>query len=85
MVRFSAKASQTLRLGEAVAHAYARRDTRVMGGDPVPTFCPLCVSRCGARAEVADGTFLALRPDPSHPTRIVTIRGLGYKFEAPKA
>ncbi|MFC5731402.1 MULTISPECIES: molybdopterin-containing oxidoreductase family protein [Nocardioides] len=39
-----------------------------MGGDPVPTYCPLCVSRCGARAEVHDGTFLALLPDPSHPT-----------------
>ena len=26
-----------------------------------------------------------VEPDPSHPTRIVTIRGLGYKFEAPKA
>ena len=25
-----------------------------------------------------------VEPDPSHPTRIVTIRGLGYKFEAPK-
>jgi anaerobic selenocysteine-containing dehydrogenase len=37
-------------------------------GETVPTFCPLCVSRCGARAEVADGTFLALHPDPAHPT-----------------
>jgi anaerobic selenocysteine-containing dehydrogenase len=26
------------------------------------------VSRCGARAEVTDGTFRALLPDPSHPT-----------------
>lgn len=32
-----------------------------------PTFCPLCVSRCGARATVTDGTF-TLHPDPSHPT-----------------
>ncbi len=39
-----------------------------MGGDTVPTFCPLCVSRCGARATVTDGTFVALHPDPSHPT-----------------
>jgi anaerobic selenocysteine-containing dehydrogenase len=39
-----------------------------MGGDLVPTYCPLCVSRCGARAEVTDGTFTALLPDPSHPT-----------------
>ncbi len=43
-------------------------DNRGMSGDPVPTFCPLCVSRCGARATVADGTLLALHPDPSHPT-----------------
>lgn len=33
----------------------------------VATFCPLCVSRCGATATVVDGTF-RLRPDPSHPT-----------------
>ena len=39
-----------------------------MGRDPVATYCPLCVSRCGARAEVVDGTFRALLPDPSHPT-----------------
>jgi anaerobic selenocysteine-containing dehydrogenase len=34
----------------------------------VSTFCPLCVSRCGARAVVTDGAFVALEPDPSHPT-----------------
>ena len=33
----------------------------------VATYCPLCVSRCGARATVTDGTF-SLAPDPSHPT-----------------
>lgn len=39
-----------------------------MGADLVPTYCPLCVSRCGARAQVTDGAFVALLPDPSHPT-----------------
>jgi anaerobic selenocysteine-containing dehydrogenase len=39
-----------------------------VSGDPVPTYCPLCVSRCGALAEVDDDTLIALRPDPSHPT-----------------
>jgi anaerobic selenocysteine-containing dehydrogenase len=39
-----------------------------VAADEVPTFCPLCVSRCGARAEVEDGVLLALHPDPSHPT-----------------
>lgn len=34
----------------------------------VPTFCPLCVSRCGAKATITDGEFAALHPDPSHPT-----------------
>ncbi|WP_370939402.1 molybdopterin-dependent oxidoreductase [Amycolatopsis sp. cg13] len=34
----------------------------------VPTFCPLCVSRCGATATVEDGRLLALRPLPGHPT-----------------
>ncbi|MBN2622100.1 MAG: molybdopterin-dependent oxidoreductase [Acidimicrobiales bacterium] len=33
----------------------------------VATYCPLCVSRCGARATVSDGTF-RLDRDPSHPT-----------------
>ncbi|GAA3818286.1 molybdopterin-containing oxidoreductase family protein [Nocardioides panacisoli] len=39
-----------------------------MTADLVPTYCPLCVSRCGATAEVADGRLVTLRPDPSHPT-----------------
>jgi anaerobic selenocysteine-containing dehydrogenase len=34
----------------------------------VPTFCPLCVSRCGATATISEGAFVALHPDPSHPT-----------------
>jgi anaerobic selenocysteine-containing dehydrogenase len=32
------------------------------------TFCPLCISRCGATATVEDGRLLALRPAPKHPT-----------------
>src|SRR5680860_803366 len=47
-----------------------------MGADPVPTFCPLCVSRCGAQATVTDGTFVALHPDPSHPTgKAICVKG----------
>ena len=47
-----------------------------MGADSVPTFCPLCVSRCGARADVRDGTFVALHPDPSHPTgKAICLKG----------
>jgi anaerobic selenocysteine-containing dehydrogenase len=34
----------------------------------VPTYCALCVSRCGARATVRDGVLVALDPDPTHPT-----------------
>ena len=34
----------------------------------VPTFCALCVSRCGATATVTDGRFVALAPAPEHPT-----------------
>jgi anaerobic selenocysteine-containing dehydrogenase len=34
----------------------------------VPTYCALCVSRCGAIATVEDGVFVALQPDPTHPT-----------------
>ncbi len=34
----------------------------------VPCYCALCVSRCGALAVVEEGRFVALEPDPSHPT-----------------
>jgi anaerobic selenocysteine-containing dehydrogenase len=34
----------------------------------VPTFCALCVSRCGAKATITDGKFVALEADSSHPT-----------------
>src|SRR5919202_1455144 len=41
----------------------------------VPTYCPLCVSRCGARATVTNGTF-TLDRDPSHPTgKVLCIKG----------
>ncbi|CAM3854162.1 molybdopterin-dependent oxidoreductase [Smaragdicoccus niigatensis] len=47
-----------------------------MSFDSVPTFCPLCVSRCGARADVADGRLIALHPDPSHPTgKAICLKG----------
>ena len=43
-----------------------------MAGDQdaerVATFCPLCVSRCGAQATVSDGHLVAMHPDPAHPT-----------------
>jgi anaerobic selenocysteine-containing dehydrogenase len=39
------------------------------------TYCPLCVSRCGARATVTNGTF-TLNRDPSHPTgKVLCIKG----------
>jgi anaerobic selenocysteine-containing dehydrogenase len=45
-------------------------------GREVPTFCALCVSRCGARATVRDGNLVSLAPDPSHPTgRALCIKG----------
>ena len=31
-------------------------------------YCALCVSRCGSIAEIENGRFVALEPDPSHPT-----------------
>ena len=41
----------------------------------VSTYCPLCVSRCGARAMVTDGTFV-LNRDPSHPTgKVLCVKG----------
>jgi anaerobic selenocysteine-containing dehydrogenase len=41
-----------------------------------PTFCALCVSRCGATAVTVDGRFTALEPDPVHPTgRALCVKG----------
>jgi anaerobic selenocysteine-containing dehydrogenase len=34
----------------------------------IPCYCALCISRCGSIAVVEDGRFVALEPDPSHPT-----------------
>ncbi len=34
----------------------------------IPTYCALCVSRCGAVATVEGGRLVRLDPDPSHPT-----------------
>ena len=31
-------------------------------------YCALCTSRCGSIARVENGRFVALEPDPSHPT-----------------
>src|SRR5438270_2433468 len=38
------------------------------GTERVRGYCALCVSRCGSIAVVEHGRFVALEPDPSHPT-----------------
>jgi two-component system response regulator RegX3 len=50
---------------------------RVWGSDYVGDTKTLDVHIKRLRSKVED--------DPSNPSRIVTIRGLGYKFESPKA
>lgn len=45
-----------------------RRDAGLVDDREVPVYCPLCVSRCGARATVSGGELVALGPDPTHPT-----------------
>ncbi|NTU78037.1 MAG: molybdopterin-dependent oxidoreductase, partial [Chloroflexales bacterium] len=37
-------------------------------GERISGYCALCVSRCGAIAIVENGRFVALEPDPAHPT-----------------
>jgi hypothetical protein len=34
----------------------------------IPGYCSLCVSRCGSIASIENGRFIALEPNPSHPT-----------------
>ena len=44
--------------------------------DQLATFCPMCVSRCGATATVEEGRLVAIGPDPAHPTgRAVCVKG----------
>jgi anaerobic selenocysteine-containing dehydrogenase len=38
------------------------------GRERIPGYCAMCVSRCGSIAVVENGRFVALEPDPSHPT-----------------
>jgi DNA-binding response OmpR family regulator len=55
------------------------RDTlidRIWGSDYVGDTKTLDVHVKRLRAKI--------EPDPSNPTRIVTIRGLGYKYDAPR-
>ena len=34
----------------------------------IPGYCALCISHCGTTAVIENGRFVALEPDPSHPT-----------------
>ena len=34
----------------------------------IPVYCAMCISRCGATAVIENGRFVALEPQPSHPT-----------------
>lgn len=36
--------------------------------ESIAGYCALCVSRCGSIARLENGRFVALEPDPSHPT-----------------
>jgi len=39
-----------------------------MSTQHIPGYCSLCISRCGSVAVIEDGRFVALEPDPTHPT-----------------
>ena len=40
----------------------------VSGTQRVHGYCAMCIARCGSVAVVEDGRFVALEPDPGHPT-----------------
>ncbi len=54
----------------------------------VPGYCALCISRCGSVAVVEDGHFIALEPNPAHPTgkalcvSVTLVDGLVYSRTA---
>jgi two-component system response regulator RegX3 len=79
-LRLPLKEFELLEILLANAGRVLPRDTlidRVWGTDYVGDTKTLDVHVKRLRAKV--------EPDPSSPTRIVTIRGLGYKYEAPRA
>ncbi len=39
-----------------------------MSPQQTPTYCALCISRCGCLATVEDGRLVRVDPDPQHPT-----------------
>ena len=45
-----------------------RRGADEQSTERIPGYCALCVSRCGSIAVIENGCFVALEPDPSHPT-----------------
>lgn len=46
------------------------------GTKEVPTYCALCISRCGATATLKDGRLASLVADPHHPTgKALCIKG----------
>jgi two-component system, OmpR family, response regulator RegX3 len=80
VVQLPLKEFELLEILLANAGRVLPRDTlidRVWGSDYVGDTKTLDVHVKRLRAKV--------EPDPSTPTRIVTIRGLGYKYEAPRA
>ena len=42
--------------------------TNKVGRQKIKSYCSLCIARCGCIATVEGGRFIALEPDPSHPT-----------------
>jgi anaerobic selenocysteine-containing dehydrogenase len=42
--------------------------TKTQSTERIPGYCAMCVSRCGSIAVIENGRFVALEPDPSHPT-----------------
>ena len=42
--------------------------TNEVGRQKIKSYCSLCIARCGCIATVEGGRFVALDPDPSHPT-----------------
>jgi anaerobic selenocysteine-containing dehydrogenase len=41
----------------------------------LPTYCAMCVSRCGVVATVEDGIFTKVTADPAHPNGCICVKG----------
>ena len=45
--------------------------------------CPYCGVGCGTMIQTEKGRIVGMKPDPKHPTHLLTVHGVGYALGEP--